>query len=277
MDRPVIGAAARLGFGISGPLASPLVTPIATEKLIVRAFALGVRFFDASPSYGGGEAERRLGEALKSMDRAECIVSTKVGIIPSGFLKRGRDFSPEGVRRTVEGSLQRLGVDRIDWLFLHGPAPHEITDELLATLEALKAEGRIAKLGVAGRGPEIEAALATGKFQLVMAPVRSNLSTEEVSRLAALKAGGVELIGIEALAPALPAYPAPLSPGALWRLLRSLATGPEARPAPEMSPAAALAWALGPGGADRVLTTTTSLERLEANVRAAESAAATLD
>jgi len=70
----------RLGFGVSGPHGTPLVSPEHTSAMIDHAFARGVRLFDTAPSYGAGEAERRLGEALKRLPRYECIVSTKAGI-----------------------------------------------------------------------------------------------------------------------------------------------------------------------------------------------------
>src|ERR1700743_1698271 len=67
----------RLGFGVSGPHGSPLVSAQATEDMIRRAFELGIRLFDTGPSYGNGEAERRLGAALQYLPRYECIISTK--------------------------------------------------------------------------------------------------------------------------------------------------------------------------------------------------------
>ena len=69
----------RLGFGVSGPHGTPLVHPGATADMIYRAFDRGVRLFDTGPSYGAGEAERRLGEAMRRLPRLECIISTKAG------------------------------------------------------------------------------------------------------------------------------------------------------------------------------------------------------
>ena len=113
---------------MSGPHGTPLIRPEATVQMIQHAYALGVRVFDTGPSYGAGEAERRLGEALARLPPYDPIVSTKVGIQSSGMAKRHRDFSPDARAPVGRGSLKRLRRSRIDWLFLHGPAREELTD-----------------------------------------------------------------------------------------------------------------------------------------------------
>lgn len=261
----------RLGFGVSGPHGSPMVAARDTAHMIERAFERGVRLFDTGPSYGSGEAERRLGEVLKRLPRYECIISTKAGIQSSGLGKRTRDFSAEGVRRSVEASMKRLGVQRLDWLLLHGPASAELTDELLKMLVELKFKGDVAALGVAGRGGELDAALTTGLFTVFMAPVHAALSQPELDRLNRIKASGAELVGFEALIPAMRRYPAPLTAGATWRLARTLiGRGRQAPPTP-MTVEECLYWALFEAVAHRVVTTTTSLDHLESNISAVES------
>ena len=131
---------------------------------------------------------RRLGEALASMPPYDPIVATKAGVLSSGLTKRSRDFSPDGIRRSIEGSLRRLRRSRVDWLFLHGPAPSDLTDELLKTLVDLKFKGDIGALGVAGRGGELDAAAATGQFTVFMTPVHAGLNSVQIDRLARLKA-----------------------------------------------------------------------------------------
>ncbi len=258
----------RLGFGVSGPHGTPMVHPITTVNMIHSAFAYGVRLFDTGPSYGAGEAERRLGEAMLRLPRLECIVSTKAGITSSGLARRIRDFSAGGIRKSVEASLRRLGMRRIDWLFLHGPAPSDLTDELLKALDDLKRQGDVAMLGVAGRGAELDAALETGQFGVYMLPVHAALKPEQLERVQKLKASGAEIVGIETLAPALPRFPKPVSPGATWRLARALlGRAGRALPTP-MTVEECLSWALGEGGCHRVLATTTRPEHLEANAYA---------
>jgi aryl-alcohol dehydrogenase-like predicted oxidoreductase len=260
----------RLGFGVSGPHGSPIVGAKSTNQLIERAFERGVRLFDTAPSYGGGEAERRLGEALKRMPRWECIISTKAGVNSAG-LGKARDFSAESVRRSVEMSIKRMGLQRLDWMLLHGPAPHELTDELLKMLIELKFKGDVAAIGVAGRGAELDAALNTGLFTVFMAPVHAALPQEDLDRLTRIKASGSELVGIEVLTPALRRFPAPLTPGATWRLARSLLGRTQAAAPTPMTVDECLYWSLFEAVAHRVVTTTTNMAHLDANISAVES------
>jgi D-threo-aldose 1-dehydrogenase len=101
----------------------------------------GVRYFDTAPHYGLGLSERRLGAALRDRPRAEYVLSTKVGrlLVPTperahqldddGFVvpattRREWDFSRDGILRSVESSLDRLGVETVDILYLHDPDDH---------------------------------------------------------------------------------------------------------------------------------------------------------
>ena len=266
-NRDVAIGVRRLGFGVSGPHGSPLVLPKTTVAMIMHAFALGIRVFDTAPAYGNGEAEIRLGEALARLPPYEPIVSTKVGIKASGLMKRAHEFEPENVRKSIEGSLQRLRRSRVDWLFLHGPPPSALTDALLKTLVDLKFKGDIGEIGICARDDALDAALATGQFSLFMAPVHIGLQPQQLARLERLKAAG-ELIGIETLAPAKRRFPAPVSAGATWQLARTLLGRGGAAPPTPMTVPEALNWALTEGGAHRAIMTTTQLVHLEANVHA---------
>ena len=131
------------------------------------AWACGVRFFDTAPHYGLGLAERRMGEALRHHPRAEYVLSTKVGRLlvpqdaPAGTRdpdifdvpathRRVFDFSRDGVRRSVEESLSRLGLDRVDILLLHDPDEHwrQAVDEGYPALAELRAAGTVRAIGV---------------------------------------------------------------------------------------------------------------------------------
>lgn len=260
--------ARRLGFGVSGPHGTPMIRPETTVRMVQHAYALGVRIFDTGPSYGSGEAERRLGEALARLPPYDPIVLTKAGIQSSGLTKRHRDFSPAGIRRSVEASLKRLRRERIDWLFLHGPSPEEITDDLMKVLTDMRRRGDVVSIGVCGRGAELDVALNTGEFTHFMTPVHPGLSPEQMHRIYCLRSAG-ELIGIETLTAAMPRLSFPLSAGATWRMARSLVTGSNPRQsATPMTIDEALLWALTDGGAHRVITTTSRLEHLEFNINA---------
>lgn len=262
-----------LGFGVSGALVAPFFPAARTRELVRGAFELGVRFFDTAPTYGAGAAERRLGEALADLPRDEILLATKAGFGAG----HARNFAPDAVLRSVEASLHRLRVDHIDILFLHGPAPHEITDDLFAMLTTLRAEGRIRAIGVTGRGAEMDTAFATGEIRHVMAPLNAHSPAEDRERLARFRAAGAHVIAIEALRPALARQRTLSSVGGVWRLAKGLLRGDlPGEPAASQSVLTAreaLCWSLGPGEADLVLTTTTRRTRLRANADAARRAA----
>jgi len=277
---PAAGAAGpslRMGFGLSGALAVPFTTAEYARRLVRTAFNGGVRVFDTAPVYGAGEAERRLGAGISCLPRDSLVLSTKAGhVFRDG--RRMRDFSPEGVRASITASLERLRTDRIDWLFLHGPAPKELTEDLLRALEAERASGRIAGLGIAGRGGELDAAIATGSFSLVMTPVHQGLDAAGRARIMRMRGAGLRVIGIEAMAGLRRAASPAASPGAAFRLARRLAGRAPAMDGPVVESArAALHFALGAGGADLVISTTTRSDRLAENIRIVESAPEALD
>lgn len=255
-----------LGFGVSGAHGTFLVPARATRLLAGQAFADGVRVFDTAPAYGAGEAEKRLGAALASLPRGQVFITTKAGVTSAGLARRIRDFSPAAIERSVRASLDRLGVARVDGLILHGPAPAELTPDLFARLDALQAAGAFTHLGVAGRGGELDAALATGRFRLLMAPVHPFIGEAAMQRLRAARAGGIAVMGIEAAGAGPPALSLPRSPADLYTLARSLRTA--RAPAPRAVLPGALVDPLREGLADSVVTTTTRPRHLAANTAA---------
>jgi D-threo-aldose 1-dehydrogenase len=153
-----------LGFGCApiGGLFEP-VGDERTRQTLQHAWEAGLRFFDTAPLYGLGLAERRLGSFLKDKPRDEYVLSTKVGRIirdgtPGPDLaawteNRDKvfdfDFSYDGVMRSVEASLERLDLDRVDILFIHDPDDHhdEAIDGAYRALDLLRHEGTIGALG----------------------------------------------------------------------------------------------------------------------------------
>lgn len=154
-----------LGYGASalGNLFRPMPDdePV---RIIEEAWSQGVRYFDVAPHYGLGLAEKRLGPALS--EHAGFTLSTKVGRVlvpnddPSGTdldmlydvpntHRRVWDFSPSGVRRSLEDSLDRLGLDRIDIALVHDPDDHfEVArDQAFPELARLRDKGRIGAVG----------------------------------------------------------------------------------------------------------------------------------
>lgn len=211
-----------LGFGVSGAHGTPLVPPSRTCNLINAAVAGGVRYFDTAPSYGAGECERRLGQSLKQLGRSDIVVSTKAGLSSHGIAGRRRDLSPEGVEKSVRGSLGRLELEGVDLLILHGAAPHELNAALLERLRALKQAGAYRWLGATGRGAALDWALDAGWFDVLMAPVHPFLGAEEEAVLDRAKAGGCGVIAIETAGDAPPALRVPRGLADLYPLAKRL-------------------------------------------------------
>ena len=129
--------------------------------LLRRAYDLGVNFIDTADTYGNGKGETMVADALRDR-RDKIVIATKFGYDfynhgekRDGHKELPHDFSPKFVRYAVEQSLQRLRTDYIDIYQLHNPRMSAIeSDELFATLEDLKAEGKIRHYGPA-LGPAI--------------------------------------------------------------------------------------------------------------------------
>lgn len=132
---------------------------------VAAALDLGVGYVDTAPYYGYGLSEMRFAEALKGRDRDSYVLSTKVGryLVPDENPPAGQfynvaklrpvfDYSRDGVMRSIEGSLERLGVDRIDILLIHdtdysGHAYEEARDGAAVALSELREQGVIRAWG----------------------------------------------------------------------------------------------------------------------------------
>jgi len=135
------------------------------EATVRGALAAGLRYVDTAPHYGLGVAERRLGRVLAGLPRDDFVLSTKVGRLlrpldegetadPQGFvdvprLERVWDFSRDGVRRSLEGSLRRLGLERVDVVLLHDPDHHEreACEQAFPALAELREQGVVRAIG----------------------------------------------------------------------------------------------------------------------------------
>ncbi|MGH3729993.1 MAG: aldo/keto reductase [Micromonosporaceae bacterium] len=129
------------------------------------AWEAGIRYFDTAPHYGLGLSERRLGAALAGRPRNEFTVSTKVGrlLVPTperagqtddsfdvpAAYRREWDFSADGVRRCIDSSLTRLGLDRVDIVLLHDPDEHweQAVCQAYPALHELRSQGVIGAIG----------------------------------------------------------------------------------------------------------------------------------
>jgi D-threo-aldose 1-dehydrogenase len=151
-----------LGTAPLGGLFAP-VSDTEAEATIVRAWSLGVRYFDTAPLYGFGLAEQRLGRFLRTRPRDEYVVSTKVGRLlrasersseddhykGTSNLRPQFDYSYDGVMRSVDESLARLGLDRIDILLVHDPDDHydAAVSGAFRALQKLRDDGSVRAIG----------------------------------------------------------------------------------------------------------------------------------
>ncbi|MER5400311.1 aldo/keto reductase [Streptomyces sp. NPDC002599] len=189
---PVTG----LSFGAAG--IGNLYTEVTDEQAyeaVGAAWTSGIRYFDTAPHYGLGLSERRLGAALRDLPRAEYTVSTKVGRLlepvdtggddlADGFAvpathRRVWDFSADGVRRSLDASLERLGLDQVDVVYLHDPDDHaeQAIREGYPALEELRSQGVVGAIGAGMnqtetltrfvRETDVDVVLCAGRYTLL--------------------------------------------------------------------------------------------------------------
>ncbi|MFL5579916.1 MAG: aldo/keto reductase [Gemmatimonadaceae bacterium] len=184
-----------LGFG-GGPLGG-LFAPVddeAAAATLRAAWDGGIRYYDTAPHYGIGHSERRFGAFLRELPRDAYTLSTKVGrvLVPQDAAgrtdeafevpashRRVWDFTRDGVRRSVEDSLERMGVDRVDVLFLHDAEEHleEAIRDGYPALAELRAEGMVgaigsgmgdaAKLATVVRETDVDVIMQAGRYTLL--------------------------------------------------------------------------------------------------------------
>jgi D-threo-aldose 1-dehydrogenase len=195
------------------------VSDEAAAATVDAAWDAGIRYFDTAPHYGLGLSERRLGAALRDRPRDEYTVSTKVGRLldplptpqgrdTEGFAvpathRRIWDFSADGVLRSIEDSLGRLGLDRIDIVYLHDPDEHgdQALTQAYPALERLRAEGVVRAIGAGMnqtelltrfiRETDMDAVLLAGRYSLLDQGGLAELLPEATRRGRSVVVGGV--------------------------------------------------------------------------------------
>jgi len=147
-----------LGFGC-GAVGGLMVRgdPADQERTIARAIAAGVNYFDTAVQYGDGESEKNLGRVLRKLRPANVVVGTKVRIPPGDF---GR--IADAVTMSLEGSLARLGVERVDIFHLHNPitesgggstlSVQQVLGDVVPVFARLRQQGKIRYLGMTAVG-----------------------------------------------------------------------------------------------------------------------------
>jgi D-threo-aldose 1-dehydrogenase len=157
-----------LGFG-GAPIGNlyRVTSDDEAESAVAAAWDGGVRYFDTAPHYGLGLSERRLGRVLSSKVRTEFVLSTKVGRLltanphPTGSdlesggfdvpddLTRTLDYSADGVKKSIEESLRRLGTDYVDIVYVHDPDDYvdQVVRETFPALVKLRDDGVVRAIG----------------------------------------------------------------------------------------------------------------------------------
>jgi D-threo-aldose 1-dehydrogenase len=239
---PLIFGGAPIG-GLYAPVSGE-----AAAGTLAAAWAAGIRAFDTAPHYGAGLSERRIGEFLAGRPRDEFTVCTKVGrlLVPApghvegdeGFygtppLTRVRDYSRDGVRRSLEQSLGRLGLDRVDIALIHDPDEFlaQAADETCPALAELRAQGAVGAIGAGMNSPgpltwlvercDVDCVLVAGRYTLLDDSAAARLFPLCQRRRVAVLAGGVFNSGVLAGAADGTTYDyAPAPPAVLARARR---------------------------------------------------------
>ena len=211
-----------LSFG-TAPIANLLreVSDEDAASAIAAAWETGSRYFDTAPHYGLGLGEKRLGEVLSQFPREDYILSTKVGrlieptsdypgdndladgfMVPKDYV-RVYDYSADGTKRSIEASMERLGVDRIDIVYVHDADDHyrEALDGALPALSALRDEGVISSFGAGMnqaemitefvRHSDLDVVMLAGRYTLLEQGALDNLLPLATERQVSIVAAGV--------------------------------------------------------------------------------------
>jgi aryl-alcohol dehydrogenase-like predicted oxidoreductase len=122
---------------------------------IHRALELGVTLLDTADAYGPHTNERLVGKAIAGR-RDEVVLATKFGLVrdPENSRARGLNGTPDYVRSSCEGSLERLGVDHIDLYYLHRVDPATPIEETVGAMAGLVQDGKVRHIGLSEAGPE---------------------------------------------------------------------------------------------------------------------------
>jgi aryl-alcohol dehydrogenase-like predicted oxidoreductase len=267
-----------IGFGCASWWGRREFSEADALRLVHVALERGVTLFDTGASYSKGEAEPRLGRALKGRPTDNLVIATKAGTRFAGG-RIVRDMSAEAIEVSVVRSLERLGLDSLPLLQLHGPAIEELTDDFMFQMEGLKRRGLIRSLGLNSFDPAvIEAAIGLPDFDVVMVdynvlrPDRAHLVAKAAAAGKGVLAGMALAMGHTGLqtlklrAPrdiwyalrALKNHRSDIAKGARFGFLSRLSdmTGPQA----------ALAYVLDDPGVSAAVVGTTRMEHLLENL-----------
>ncbi len=216
----LVAAPHAFGAAVIGNLYRSVDDDVAANTLEA-AWDAGVRYFDTAPHYGLGLSERRVGAALGPRERDDFVVSTKVGrLLQPVEMRPGErdldnlfdvprdhvrvlDYSRDGVMRSLESSLTRLALDRIDIVYVHDPDDHyaEVMDGALPALDDLRRQGVIRSYGVGMnqsalpaefvRNSDLDIVMGAGRYTLLDQSALDDLLPAALDRGVSIVAAGV--------------------------------------------------------------------------------------
>jgi len=172
-----------IGFGCASWWGKRAFDEREAIRLVHAALDGGVTLFDTGAAYSEGNAEPRLGRALKGRATERLVIATKAGTRHDGR-RVVRDFDPAAIEASVESSLRNLGLEALPLLQLHGPAQGELTDGFLDRIGGLKRRGLIRALGVNSFDPQV-IAHAVGRAEIDVVMVDYNVLRPERAPLIA--------------------------------------------------------------------------------------------
>jgi len=170
-----------LGFGC-GAVGGLMVRgePDDQERTVARALEAGVNYFDTAVQYGNGESETNLGRILKKLKPADAVVGTKVRLTPADLGRIG-----EAATASLEASLKRLGMDRVDIFHLHNPitaadgdgalSADQVLDDVAPAFDRLRRAGKIRFAGITAIGDTAAVARAVERGAFASAQVSYNM------------------------------------------------------------------------------------------------------
>lgn len=227
-----------LGFGASGIAGMySAVTDAQAHDVLQTAWYEGIRYFDTAPHYGQGLSERRLGDFLRAFETDDYVLSTKVGrvLVPSsqrhhtlnGFVNplpfdQVYDYSYDGIMRSVDASFQRLGLSKIDIIYVHdiGVVTHGdqnshhmkvLLESGVKALEELRSSGTVKAVGLGVNETQIclelipemalDLIMLAGRYTLLDREAENGLLVQSEKNQIKLVAAGVFNSGILATGP----------------------------------------------------------------------------
>jgi D-threo-aldose 1-dehydrogenase len=289
-----------LGFS-GGPLGGlfAAVNDQAAREALAAAWHAGIRYFDTAPHYGIGNSERRVGRFLGQQPRAAFTLSTKVGRLlvpqdPAGRTdqhftvpathRRVWDFSRDGIRRSLEDSLARMGMDRIDVLLLHDAEDHfqAALHQGYPALAELRAQGVVGAIGAGMyhtamlttlvRETDLDVVMLAGRYTLLNQRALDDLLPACADRGVSVLAAAVFNSGVLASPRPAPGARFDYAPASPELLQRAHAIAEVCQAHGVTLPQAALAFPLGHPVVAGIVVGMRSAEEVQANLTSLRAA-----